>query len=289
MRKCLKSPALAAAIGMLALALCGCTKKPAETTRSGTAKQPTAAAKEKVITLASTTSTENTGLLDVLLPAFKKRTGITVHAIAVGTGKALKLAENGDADVLIVHAPEAEEEFMAAGFGVDRTPLFYNFFLIAGPEDDPAGVKGSADAAEAFANIAAAEVSFISRGDDSGTHKKERTTWQAAGVTPEGTWYMETGQGMGATLTIADEKQGYILVDGATFLAFEDKVELVRLFEDDPLLRNPYSAIAVNPERHPHAKYAEAKEFIDWLTSEEARKLVREFTKNGKTLFHLYE
>lgn len=280
---------LATVLGILALSLCGCSKKPGRTTGPGGGKESAVRAEEKVIRLASTTSMENTGLLDVLLPAFKKKTGITVHTIAVGTGKAMKLAENGDVDVLIVHAPEAEQEFMAASFGRNRTPLFYNFFLVAGPPDDPAGVKDAATVAEVFAKIASGRITFISRGDDSGTHKKEMEIWQKAGVSPEGTWYMETGQGMGATLTIADEKQGYVLVDGATFLAFEAKIGLAQVCEGDPLLRNPYSAIAVNPERHRHAKYEEAKAFIEWLVSEEARTIVREFKKNGKTLFYLYD
>ena len=242
-----------------------------------------------VIKMATTTSTENTGLLDVILPAFEKGTGITVHAVAVGTGKAIKLAQNGDVDVLLVHAPAAEEKFVEDGFGCDRTKLFYNDFVILGPKDDPAEVAAAEKASAAFEKIAESSSAFASRGDDSGTHKKELSIWKEAGISPEGSWYIETGQGMGTTLTIADEKQAYCLVDRGTYLAFRKKVDLVIISEGDPLLFNPYSIIAVNPERHPHAKYKETKEFIDWMISPEAKDLVKGFKKEAEALFNLYD
>jgi len=260
--------------------ICGC---PGRSSPSSGSSAPV------VIKMATTTSTENTGLLDVMLPAFEKRTGITVHAVAVGTGKAVKLARNADVDVILVHAPDAEVKFVEEGFGRDRTKLFYNDFVIVGPKDDPAGAAGAQKASAAFKKIAESSSAFVSRGDDSGTHKKELAIWKETGIQPEGPWYIETGQGMGTTLTIADEKQACCLVDRGTYLAFRKKIDLVVICEGDPLLYNPYSIIAVNPERHPHAKYKETKEFIDWMTSPEAKNLIRNFTREGEVLFNLYD
>lgn len=238
------------------------------------------------IKMATTTSTENSGLLDVLLPAFEKRYGIRVYAIAVGTGKALKLAENGDVDLVLVHAPEMEKEFVKKGFGINRTGVFYNDFVVVGPKEDPAQVKSLKKVADVFKKIARGKFMFISRGDNSGTHKKELDIWNQANISPQSLWYLETGQGMGTTLNIANEKKGYCLVDRGTFISFEDKVELVIISEGDPFLKNPYSVIAVNPARHSHVRYKEARIFIDWLASEEGKNLINGFRKNEKILFH---
>jgi len=190
------------------------------------------------IQLATTTSLDNSGLLKALLPAFEQRHGVAVHVIATGTGKALKLGENGDVDVLLVHAPPAERAFIDNGCGIGRTTFMKNDFVIIGPKDDPAGISGETDAVKALTKISAAATTFVSRGDDSGTHKKEKTLWEAAGLTPAGPWYLETGQGMGATLKIADEKKACTLTDRGTFLAFEDKIELVVRSAGDPRLEN---------------------------------------------------
>jgi tungstate transport system substrate-binding protein len=241
------------------------------------------------IRLATTTSTENSGLLAALLPVFEERTGIRVDVIAVGTGAALRLGAQGDVDVVLVHAPEAEKEFVDAGHGVDRTPLMYNDFVIVGPAEDPAGIRGVADASGALRGIAAAKARFYSRDDDSGTHKKENSLWKAVGIDPRETgegWHFGTGQGMGATLTIADEAGGYTLTDRGTFLAFRDRIDLVILVEGDPALRNPYAAMAVNPARHPHVRYDEARRLIDWLASEEGQGLIDGFRLDGERLFH---
>lgn len=239
--------------------------------------------------LSSTTSTDNTGLLDYLLPKFESRTGLKVDVIAVGTGKALKLAENGDVDVTLVHAPSAERAFMEAGYGVDHRTVMANYFVIVGPEKDPAGVAGAATAEEAFRRIAESGSPFISRGDNSGTHIKEQDIWRTVlGQIPEGrSWYLESGKGMGETLTIADEKLGYTLSDSGTYLKYSDKVDLKMLFlKSSDLLFNPYGIIAVNPEKHPHVNYEGARKLIDWITSEEGQRLIGEFTDSfGNRLF----
>ncbi len=250
------------------------------------ASQPQNAAGEaKTITLATTTSTDNSGLLKALLPAFKAKTNIEVKVIAVGTGKAIKHGENGDVDVILVHAKSAEEKFVADGYGLKRISVMYNHFVILGPAGDPAGVKGSKDAAEALKKIAAAKASFISRGDDSGTHKKEKKLWVHAGVTPEGAWYVLAGQGMGAVLTMADEKQGYTMSDCGTYIAYGDKIKLEVVCEEDKALFNPYAVIAVNPAKHKHVRAKEAQQFIDFLVSPEGQKLIGDFKVKGKQLF----
>ena len=236
--------------------------------------------------LATTTSTENSGLLEWLLPPFEQAANVRVETIAVGTGKALALGERGDADVLLVHARTREDAFVAAGYGVDRRDVMWNDFVILGPADDPAGVRGMRGAAAALAKIGAARARFVSRGDDSGTHIRERDLWQAAGGRPEWEGYWETGQGMGATLTIADEKHGYVLADRGTFLAFGRKVDLDVLVEGDPALRNPYGVIRVNPERHPHVQTAAARALVDYLTSSEGQARIAAFRKDGEVLFH---
>jgi tungstate transport system substrate-binding protein len=218
--------------------------------------------------LATTTSTNDSGLLDYILPDFESETGAEVDVIAVGTGQALSLGENGDADVLLVHARAREDAFMDAGHGVRREDVMYNDFVIVGPPDDPAGIQGLENAAEAFLAIAEAEAPFVSRGDDSGTHTKEKSVWEAAGIVPEGDWYISAGQGMGAVLTMADEQQAYTLSDRATYLARTlEGTDLVIQVEGDPILFNPYGVIAVNPEKNPEIQADLANAFIDWLIS----------------------
>ena len=239
--------------------------------------------------LATTTSTYDSGLLDYLLPAFEEETGIKVDVVAVGTGQALEMGHNGDADVLLVHAPDQEEAFVGMGYGVDREPVMYNDFVIVGPEEDPATIAGMADAAGAFARIATAKAPFISRGDNSGTHMKERRIWLEAGITPEGDWYISAGQGMGAVLTMAEELGAYTLTDRGTYLSrLSERYSLPILVEGDPLLFNPYHVIAVNPAVHPDVNYEAAKRFIEWLTSPEIQERIGAFTHaaTGQPLFH---
>ena len=239
--------------------------------------------------LSSTTSTDNTGLLAYLLPKFEAQTGLKVDVIAVGTGKALKLAENGDVDVTLVHAPAREIKFVADGHGVNRREVMANYFIIVGPQNDPAGVKSAISAEEAFKKIAVSGSAFVSRGDDSGTHTKERIIWETIlGSVPEGkSWYLESGKGMGETLTIADEKLGYTLSDSGSYLKYSDKVDLKMLFvKPSDLLYNPYGIMAVNPHRHSHVDYDGAMKLIMFMTSPEGQKLIGEFTdKFGNKLF----
>lgn len=239
--------------------------------------------------LSSTTSTDNTGLLAYLLPKFTDKTGLRVDVIAVGTGKALTLAENGDVDVTLVHAPARERAFVEARFGVNHRTVMANYFAIVGPEADQAGVAKAETAEQAFERIAQTQAPFISRGDASGTHTKEQAIWKAVlGAVPSGkSWYLESGKGMGETLTIADEKHGYTLSDSGTYLKYSDKVDLKMLFRrSSNLLYNPYGIIAVNPARHPHVNYFGAMQLIGFLTSPEGQKLIADFKdKLGNQLF----
>lgn len=237
------------------------------------------------IKMSTTTSTENSGLLYALLPPFEEKFDVKVDVIAVGTGKALKLGENGDVDIVLVHARVAEDKFVADGYGVNRRDVMYNDFIIVGPETDPAGIKGKGAVASLKA-ISVKNETFASRGDDSGTHKKEKMLWKEAGMEPSGIWYLETGQGMGATLTLANEKEGYTLVDRGTYIAYEDKVDLAILSEGDERLFNPYGIIAVNPARHAHVKYLYAMALIGWITSVEGQKIIEKFKKGGKVFFY---
>jgi len=238
--------------------------------------------------MSTTTSTDNSGLLEVLLPPFEDAFNVRVDVIAVGTGKALKLGENGDVDVVFVHARAAEDKFVADGFGVNRRNVMYNDFVLVGPEEDPAKIKAVKTATEAFKKISGTQAQFISRGDDSGTHKKEKAIWAEAGITPEGKWYQEAGQGMGAVLTIANDKRAYTMSDRGTYLAFSDKVDLHVLSEGDPILYNPYGIIAVNPAKYPHANYTKAMALIGWVTSQKGQKIIKEFGKDkfGTPLFY---
>ena len=237
--------------------------------------------------MSTTTSTENSGLLTVLLPPFEQKANVKVDVISVGTGKALELGKNGDVDVVLVHARAAEDKFVADGFGVNRRDVMYNDFIIVGPEEDPAKVKDTQNAVDAFKKIAEAQAPFISRGDNSGTHQKEKEIWAKAGMKPEGKWYQESGQGMGEVLTMANEKRAYTLADRGTYLAYTSKVNLKVLNEGDAILYNPYGVIAVNPEKFPNVNYKKAMEFIEWITSPEGQKIIKEFgvDKFGQPLF----
>lgn len=250
--------------------------------------------KDTELILATTTSTQDSGLLDVLLPLFEDESGYRVKAIAVGSGAALEMARSGDADVLLVHSPAAEEQLVADGFGIDRTRIMYNDFVIVGPASDPAGIRGMTSAAEALRAIAKAGASFMSRGDDSGTHAKEKSLWAAAGMEPPKgqKWYSETGQGMGATLTIAQESEGYTLTDRATWLSNSDADLLPILVEGDAALFNVYHVITVNPDEFPdldlNSKGAEA--FREFLLEAQAQKIIATFgaDKFGQPLFVPY-
>ncbi len=242
----------------------------------------------QAITVASTTSTQNSGLFEYLLPKFTADTGVEVHVVAVGTGQAIRIATNGDADVLLVHHPASERKFVADGFGLARRPVMHNDFVLVGPGDDPAGVRGISDIAAALRRIGEGEQVFVSRGDDSGTHKKELELWGAAAFDPRpasGGWYRESGSGMGATLNAASAMPGYTLTDRASWVSFGNKGELEILVEGDPRLHNPYAAIVVNPERHPHVRASEAQTFVDWLTSARGQKAIAAFRVDGQQLF----
>ena len=242
---------------------------------------------EETIKLATTTSCDNSGLLEHLLPVFTDATGISVEVIAVGTGAALELGRAGDVDIILVHSPEDEAEFIAGGFGLDRHYVAQNEFVVVGPESDPGDVKSITSAAEAFSNILGAEARFISRGDNSGTHKRELQVWESMGFTPEGEWYIESGQGMGAVLTMASEMQAYTLTDTGTFYAMSGNLDLVICFSGDPILENIYSIIPLNPEIHPDLKHSEAMELVDWITGDEAAEMIGDFRINGEVLFRV--
>ena len=238
-----------------------------------------------VITLASTTSTETSGLFDHILPLFQADTGIAVRVVAQGTGQALETARRGDADVVLVHAPDQEAQFIADGYGVQRVAVMSNDFVLVGPRDDPAGARQAASATQAMAAIAAAEAAFASRGDDSGTHAAETALWAAAGIAPEGRWYRATGSGMGATLNIAAQLGAYTLTDRGSWLGFANRGDLEIVFEGDPALSNPYGVMRVNPERHPHVQAEYGQAFIDWITSPAGKDAIAGFTIDEEQLF----
>lgn len=236
------------------------------------------ASEPRVLTLATTTSTENSGLLAYILPDFEKRYNARVDVVAVGTGQALEIAAHGDTDVVLVHAPSKEDAFMETGHGLLREDVMYNDFVIIGPAEDPAAISGLTDAVFAFTKIAEAEYTFISRGDESGTHVKELEIWGKAGLVPAGGWYISAGAGMGAVLTMAQEKRAYTLADRGTYLArTREGLDLPILVENDPILFNPYGVIVVNPETHPGVNSELAKKFVEWLTSLETQKLIGQF------------
>jgi tungstate transport system substrate-binding protein len=246
------------------------------------------AAEDDFIIVQSTTSTQNSGLFDHILPKFTEKTGIDVRVVAVGTGQALKNGRNGDGDVVLVHSKPDEEKFVAEGWGVKRHDVMYNDFVIVGPASDPAGIAGLKDADQALAKIAEAEAPFASRGDDSGTHKAERHLWEQAGVDPtkgSGDWYLETGSGMGATLNTAVGKHAYTLADRGTWLSFANKDGFEVLVEGDPKLFNEYGVILVDPAKHPRVKAEKGQAFIDWLTSSEGQKAIASYKIDGQQLF----
>jgi tungstate transport system substrate-binding protein len=243
---------------------------------------------EERLRMSTTTSTENSGLLSVLLPPFEKRCGCKVDVVAVGTGKALKLGEAGDVDVVFVHARSLEDKFVANGFGVNRRDVMYNDFVLLGSPDDPAEVGKAGSAPDAFRAIAAKGRPFISRGDESGTHQKEKEIWASAGIVPRGAWYVEAGQGMGEVITMATQKRGYTLSDRGTYIAFRRKTDIVVLRQGDRNLWNPYGIIAVNPKRHPHANYDLAMKLVDFVTGPEGRSLIAGFKLDGEQLFFPY-
>ncbi|MDO5657640.1 MAG: substrate-binding domain-containing protein [Paracoccus sp. (in: a-proteobacteria)] len=242
-------------------------------------------AQENFITVASTTSTENSGLFGHILPLFQDATGIEVRVIAQGTGQALETGRRGDADVVFVHARAQEELFVEEGYGVERFDVMYNDFVIVGPSEDPAHIANLDSAADAMKAIANEGAAFASRGDDSGTHVAEMALWEDAGVTPEGAWYMSTGSGMGATLNTAAEVPAYALTDRGTWLSFENRGSLEILFEGDEVLFNPYGVILVNPERHAHVKAEQGQQFIDWLISDAGQAAIADYKINGEQLF----
>ena len=235
--------------------------------------------------IASTTSTEATGLFGYLLPVFEGQCLCKVSVIAVGTGKALKLGENGDVDVVFVHSRADEEQFISQGFGVDRRDVMYNDFIVVGPKNDPARLREAKSAAQAMQRLPDSGQTFVSRGDDSGTHKKELLLWKAANVQPEGAWYLSAGQGMSEVLLMASERGAYTLSDRGTYTALIKKIDLDILFSGDKALHNPYGVIAVNPARFPEVNHSLARQFIDWITSKEGQQLIASFKVNGQQLF----
>lgn len=267
-----RSPAVAALLLALVAMISGCSSGP------------------RSLRLATTTSTEDSGLLDVLLPVFEDEYGIAVEVIAVGSGQAIALGEAGDVDVVLVHSPAEEAAFVDSGFGVDRRDVMANDFVLLGPASDPAGIVGGVDITAALARIAdsgsESESVFVSRGDDSGTHAKERDLWAAVGVAPAGGWYRSIGQGMGETLTVADEEQAYTLSDRATYaVRSAEGLESEVMVEGDPRLSNPYGAIAVNPDRHDGIAAETAAIFLDWLTSPATREAINAYRPHGQQLF----
>ncbi len=246
---------------------------------------PNAHAEDRRLRLATTTSTQDSGLLEHLHPAFEAATGIKVDVIAVGSGKALALARNGDVDVVLAHDPAAEAAFVADGAGVDRRAVMANDFVIVGPAADPAGVAAATSAGDALARIAKAAATFVSRGDQSGTHVKELALFEAAGVTAAGTWYLSAGQGMGPVLQMADEKAAYTLADRGTWLALGTRLNLRLLYAGDPALKNPYHLMLVNPQRHPHTRADLARAYADFLTGAAGQALIGDFKVDGERLF----
>lgn len=240
---------------------------------------------EDYITLASTTSTENSGLFDAILPKFKDATGIEVRVVAVGTGQAFEIARRGDADSLLVHDTAGEQRFVENGFASERADVMYNDFVLIGPADDPANIREAESAAEAFAAIAEAKAPFTSRGDDSGTNRAELRLWKSAGVEPDGDWYRELGSGMGPTLNTAAAMDAYVMSDRATWVAFGNPQNLTLLFEGDEVLFNQYGSLLLSEEKHPHLKHELARQWHNWLISKEGQQAIADFKVDGQQLF----
>ncbi len=237
------------------------------------------------ILVASTTSTEQSGLFSHITPKFTQATGIEVRVVAVGTGQAFAIARAGDADILFVHDTVGEEQFVAQGYGVERRDVMFNDFVIIGPSDDPAGIAAAASAVEAMQRIAAVEAAFASRGDDSGTHRAEQRLWQRAGIEPAGRWYRSLGSGMGPTLNTAAGMDAYVVADRGTWLNFHNRQNLVILFQGDEVLFNPYGSVLINPERHPHLKHDLAIQWHEWLVSPDGQAAIASYEINGEPLF----
>jgi tungstate transport system substrate-binding protein len=246
------------------------------------------ASTQTILKLATTTSTYETGLLDTILPPFEEEYNLNVHILSVGSGKALKMGEDGDVDVVLVHSPFDEQLFINRGFGVNHRSVMWNDFIIAGPKEDPAGIKTATNPSDAFSQIYKTKSTFISRGDNSGTHQKERNLWENVNISIDGSkekWYLESGLGQAATLRIADEKNAYVLSDRASFLTNKTIVNIEILFEGNSAMYNPYSIIAVSPYKHKHVKYKEAMALVSWLTSPACQNLIARFTYKNKPLF----
>jgi len=287
-RKLLLSALLIVAMMFLAV---GCGGQATTTDNAQDQKvegQDQAAAEPTVLRLATTTSTKDSGLLDFLLPVFEKENNVKVEVLAQGTGQAIQTASMGDADVILVHARSAEEKFVADGDGVERFDVMYNDFVIVGPKDDTAGVKGKS-VNEAFQAFTEGNAPFISRGDDSGTNKKEIALWKTANIEPKGDWYLSVGKGMGDTLIMTSEQQGYTLTDRATYTFMKDKLDLDIVVEGDEGLLNPYGVIAVNPEKHDGINNEDAQKFIDFLLSDEGQQLIKDYKVEGNQLFFTYD
>lgn len=290
-----KALAFGVAITMvLSFIVAGCSNTPAATTTTQTTNNTTTVSTTAPkpanpdIILATTTSTQDSGLLDVLIPMFEAQTGYNVKTVAVGTGAALAMGQRGEADVLLVHAPTSEVPLVSSGDAINRKLVMHNDFVIVGPPSNPAGIKGTSDVAAAFKSIADSKSLFISRGDDSGTNKSELGIWKKAGIDPAGqSWYQETGQGMGATLTITSEKQGYTLTDRATYLATRANLQLAIDTQGDPLLLNIYHVMQVNPEKHANINADGAKAFVDFMISPATQNIIKDFgvDKYGQPLF----
>jgi tungstate transport system substrate-binding protein len=242
-------------------------------------------AADDYITLASTTSTENSGLFDAIIPTFTEETGIEVHVVAVGTGQAFEIGRRGDADSLLVHDTAGEEQFVADGYATERLNVMYNDFVIVGPSDDPANISDSETVTDAMQRIAASESPFASRGDDSGTNRAELRLWEDAGITPQGEWYRELGSGMGPTLNTAAGMGAYTFTDRATWVAFENPQDLTLLFEGDEALFNQYGSLLLSAERHPHLKHDLAAQWHEWLVSEEGQQAIADYKVDGQQLF----
>jgi tungstate transport system substrate-binding protein len=280
---------------LLVMLLAACTTQPASAPAAaaqvpaapGTSVAQVLTPGKTEVILATTTSTRDSGLLDVLLPLFEKETGYKVKMVAVGTGQALKMGQDGNADVLLVHAPSSEATYMKGGFGKERFLVMHNDFIIVGPKTDLAGVNGSVTTNDAFNVIAKAKATFVSRGDNSGTNTAELNLWKSSGITPSGDWYIKTGQGMGDTLRIASEKAGYTLTDRATYLALKDTLDLKILYQGDKALLNIYHVITVNPDKFTNINYMGGKAFADWIVSPGTQKFISNFgvDKYGQSLF----
>ena len=274
---------------MLSLVISGCSQEPKEAEKDGDNEKPNGGEVEnKEIILATTTSTEDSGLLNFILPDFKEKTGIEVKVVSVGTGQAIQHGEDGEADVLLVHAKASEEKFVEEGHGLERFQVMYNDFIIIGPKDDPADAKANPkDVSAALKAFEENKITFVSRGDDSGTHKKELQLWDAAGIEPKGDWYIDAGQGMGATIQMAEEMKGYTMSDRATYLSMSGDIDLEVIVEGDQGLLNQYGVIAVNPDKNDQINAEGAQAFIEWILSAETQELIAEFGKAeyGQSLF----